>query len=69
MLLSLVLLSICLIDDLVSLPVGLIVYSNKLLCIIYPTRDVSLINLGALLGEGEIILNEYIAFILLFFVS
>ena len=29
--------------------------------------DVSLINLGALLGEGEIILNEYIAFIFTIF--
>ena len=67
-LLSLVLLSICLIDDLVSLPVWVRLFTQISCSILFmQLGDVSLINLGALLGEGEIILNEYIAFIFTIF--
>ena len=67
-LLSLVLLSICLIDDLVSLPVWVRLFTQISCSILFmQLGDVSLINLGALLGKGEIILNEYIAFIFTIF--
>ena len=68
LLLSLVLLSICLIDDLVSLPVWVRLFTQISCSILFiQLGDVSLINLGALLGEGEIILHEYIAFIFTIF--
>tara|TARA_S200000501_G_scaffold280283_1_gene264271 strand:+ start:639 stop:1745 length:1107 start_codon:yes stop_codon:yes gene_type:complete len=68
LLISLVLLSICLIDDLVSLPVWIRLFTQISCSILFiQLGDVSLINLGALLGESEIILHEYIAFIFTIF--
>ena len=68
LLLSLVLLIICLIDDLVSLPVWVRLFAQISCSVLFiQLGDVSLINLGSLLGGGEIILDEYLAFIFTIF--
>ena len=56
LLLSFVLLIICLIDDLVSLPVWVRLFAQISCSVLFiQLGDVSLINLGSLLGGGEII--------------
>ena len=68
LLLSLVLLIICLIDDLISLPVWVRLFAQISCSVLFiQLGDVSLINLGSLLGGGEIILDEYLAFIFTIF--
>ena len=68
LLLSFVLLIICLIDDLVSLPVWVRLFAQISCSVLFiQLGDVSLINLGSLLGGGEIILDEYLAFIFTIF--
>ncbi len=68
LLLSLVLLIICLIDDLVNLPVWVRLFAQISCSVLFiQLGDVSLINLGSLLGGGEIILDEYLAFIFTIF--
>ena len=68
LLLSFVLLIICLIDDLVSLPVWVRLFAQISCSVLFiQLGGVSLINLGSLLGGGEIILNEYLAFIFTIF--
>ena len=68
LLLSLVLLIICLIDDLVSLPVWVRLFTQISCSVLFiQLGGVSLINLGSLLGGGEIILQESIAFIFTIF--
>ena len=59
LLLSLVLLIICLIDDLISLPVWVRLFTQISCSVLFiQLGGVSLINLGSLLGGGEIILQE-----------
>ncbi len=68
LLLSFVLLIICLIDDLVSLPVWVRLFAQISCSVLFiQLGGVSLINLGSLLGSGEIILQEYVAFIFTIF--
>ena len=68
LLLSLVLLIICLIDDLISLPVWVRLFTQISCSVLFiQLGGVSLINLGSLLGGGEIILQESIAFIFTIF--
>ena len=68
LLLSLVLLIICLIDDLVNLPVWVRLFVQISCSVLFiQLGDVGLINLGSLLGGGEIILDEYLAFIFTIF--
>ena len=68
LLLSFVLLIICLIDDLISLPVWVRLFAQISCSILFiQLGGVSLINLGSLLGSGEIILQEYVAFIFTIF--
>ena len=68
LLLSLVLLIICLIDDLISLPVWVRLFAQISCSVLFiQLGGVSLINLGSLLGGGEIILQEYVAFIFTIF--
>ena len=67
-LLSLVLLVICLIDDLISLPVWVRLFAQISCSVLFiQLGGISLINLGSLLGNGEIILQEYVAFIFTIF--
>ena len=68
LLLSFVLLIICLIDDLISLPVWVRLFTQISCSVLFiQLGGVSLINLGSLLGSGEIILQEYVAFIFTIF--
>ena len=68
LLLSFVLLIICLIDDLISLPVWVRLFAQISCSVLFiQLGGVSLINLGSLLGSGEIILQEYVAFIFTIF--
>ena len=68
LLLSFVLLIICLIDDLVNLPVWVRLFVQISCSVLFiQLGDVGLINLGSLLGGGEIILDEYLAFIFTIF--
>ena len=68
LLLSLVLLIICLIDDLISLPIWVRLFTQISCSVLFiQLGGVSLINLGSLLGGGEIILQESIAFIFTIF--
>ena len=68
LLLSLVLLIICLIDDLVNLPVWVRLFAQISCSVLFiQLGDVGLINLGSLLGGGQIILDEYLAFIFTIF--
>ncbi len=68
LLLSFVLLIICLIDDLISLPVWVRLFAQISCSVLFiQLGGVSLINLGSLLGGGEIILQEYVAFIFTIF--
>ena len=68
LLLSLVLLIICLIDDLVNLPVWVRLFVQISCSVLFiQLGDVGLINLGSLLGGGQIILDEYLAFIFTIF--
>ncbi len=67
-LLSLVLLVICLIDDLISLPVWVRLFAQISCSVLFiQLGGISLIDLGSLLGNGEIILQEYVAFIFTIF--
>ena len=68
LLLSFVLLIICLIDDLIGLPVWVRLFAQISCSVLFlQLGGVSLINLGSLLGGGEIILQEYVAFIFTIF--
>ena len=68
LLLSFVLLIICLIDDLISLPVWVRLFVQISCSVLFiQLGGVSLINLGPLLGSGEIILQEHVAFIFTIF--
>ena len=68
LLLSLVLLIICLIDDVISLPIWVRLFTQISCSVLFiQLGGVSLINLGSLLGGGEIILQESIAFIFTIF--
>ena len=68
LLLSFVLLIICLIDDLINLPVWVRLFAQISCSVLFiQLGGVSLINLGSLLGGGEIILDEYLAFIFTIF--
>ena len=68
LLLSLVLLIICLIDDLISLPIWVRLFTQISCSVLFiQLGGVSLINLGSLLGGGEIILQESLAFIFTIF--
>ncbi len=68
LLLSFVLLIICLIDDLISLPVWVRLFAQISCSVLFiQLGGVSLINLGSLLGSGEIILQKYVAFIFTIF--
>ena len=62
--LSLVLLAICLIDDLINLPVWIRLFS-QISCAILMIQlgNINLLNLGAIFGGNDIILPNYIAFI------
>ena len=68
LLLSFILLIICLIDDLIGLPVWVRLFAQISCSVLFlQLGGVSLINLGSLLGGGEIILQEYVAFIFTIF--
>ena len=68
LLLSFVLLIICLIDDLISLPVWVRLFTQISCSVLFiELGGVSLINLGSLLGSEEIILQEYVAVIFTIF--
>ena len=68
LLLSFVLLIISLIDDLISLPVWVRLFTQISCSVLFiQLGGVSLIDLGSLLGSGEIILQEYVAFIFTIF--
>ena len=65
---SLVLLVICLIDDLINLPVWVRLFAQISCSVLFiQLGGISLIDLGSLLGNGEIILQEYVAFIFTIF--
>ena len=64
LLLSFVLLIISLIDDLISLPVWVRLFTQISCSVLFiQLGDISLINLGSLLGGEEIILQEYLSLI------
>ena len=68
LLLSFVLLIISLIDDLISLPVWVRLFTQISCSVLFiQLGGISLINLGSLLGSEEIILQEYVAFIFTIF--
>ena len=66
--LSLVLLMICLIDDLISLPVWVRLFS-QISCTILMIQlaDMNLVNLGAIFGGNDLILPNYLAFLFTIF--
>ena len=62
--LSLVLLAICLIDDLITLPVWIRLFSQiSCAILIIQLGNINLPNLGAIFGGNDIVLPNYIAFI------
>ena len=68
LLLSFVLLIISLIDDLISLPVWVRLFTQISCSVLFiQLGGISLINLGSLLGSGEILLQEYVAWIFTIF--
>ena len=66
--LSLVLLAICLIDDLITLPVWIRLFS-QISCTILMIQlgNMNLLNLGAIFGGNDVILPDYLAFIFTIF--
>ena len=68
LLLSFVLLIISLIDDLISLPIWVRLFTQISCSVLFiQLGGISLINLGSLLGSGEILLQEYVAWIFTIF--
>ena len=67
-LLSLVLLVICLIDDLIDLPVWIRLFA-QISCTILMIQfgDMNLLNLGAIFGGNDVILPDYLGFIFTIF--
>ena len=66
--LSLVLLMICLIDDLISLPVWVRLFSQVSCTILMiQLANMNLINLGAIFGGNDLILPNYLAFLFTIF--
>ena len=65
---SLVLLSICLIDDLIDLPVWIRLFT-QISCTILMIQfgDMNLLNMGAIFGGNDFILPDYLAFIFTIF--
>ena len=62
--LSLVLLAICLIDDLINLPIWIRLFSQiSCAILIIQLGNINLLNLGAIFGGNDIVLPNYIAFI------
>ena len=62
--LSLVLLAICLIDDLITLPVWIRLFSQiSCAILVIQLGNINLLNLGAIFGGNDIILPNYISFI------
>ena len=63
LILSLVLLAICLIDDLIDLPVWIRLFA-QISCTILMIQfgDMNLLNLGAIFGGNDVILSDYLAF-------
>ena len=68
LLLSLVLLVICLIDDLIDLPVWIRLFA-QISCTILMIQfgDMNLLNLGALFGGNDVILPDYLGFMFTIF--
>ena len=64
LLLSLLLLAICLIDDLITLPVWIRLFSQiSCAILVIQLGNINLLNLGAVFGGNDIILPNYISFI------
>ena len=62
--LSLVLLAICLIDDLITLPVWIRLFSQiSCAILVIQLGSINLLNLGGIFGGNDIVLPNYIAFI------
>ena len=62
--LSLVLLAICLIDDLITLPVWIRLFSQiSCAILVIQLGNINLLNLGAIFGGNDIVFPNYIAFI------
>ena len=62
--LSLVLLAICLIDDLITLPVWIRLFSQiSCAILVIQLGNINLLNLGGIFGGNDIVLPNYIAFI------
>ena len=62
--LSLLLLAICLIDDLITLPVWIRLFSQiSCAILVIQLGNINLLNLGAIFGGNDIILPNYISFI------
>ena len=62
--LSLLLLAICLIDDLITLPVWIRLFSQiSCAILVIQLGNINLLNLGAVFGGNDIILPNYISFI------
>ena len=62
--LSLVLLAICLIDDLITLPVWIRLFSQiSCAILVIQLGNINLLNLGAIFGGNDIVLTNYMAFI------
>ena len=68
MILSMVLLAICLIDDLINLPVWVRLFA-QISCTVLMIQlgDMSIVNLGPIFGGEDIILHEYLAFLFTLF--
>ena len=68
LLLSLLLLAICLIDDLIDLPVWIRLFA-QISCTILMIQfgDMNLLNLGAVFGEKDVILPDYLGFVFTIF--
>ena len=68
MILSMVLLAICLIDDLINLPVWVRLFA-QISCTILMIQlgNMSIVNLGPIFGGEDIILHEYLAFLFTLF--